>query len=278
MDAVRLPGGRRRARGVHPRGDHARLPRRPRRARAARRDRHHDPGAPVQPGHGRGGRVQGRHAAARGERLPVARRAQGGGVGAHRLADDEQPRRHGHLQPRDREVGRGRARRGRALLLRPRQLQRRDGEDQGRATSASTPACTCCTRPSARRRRGGGPAVGAYGCTRGAGAASCPSPGRRRATATATGSTTTGPTRVGKVREFWGNVPQLVYAYTWSRAMGAEGIERGGRHLGAREQLHGEAAPRDPRRHQVAAAPDGAPHRDDALQPRARSSATRASR
>ena len=34
------------------------------------------------------------------------------------------------------------------------------------------------------------------------------------------------PDSVGKVREFWGNVPQLVYAYTWSRAMGAEGISR----------------------------------------------------
>jgi glycine dehydrogenase subunit 2 len=27
------------------------------------------------------------------------------------------------------------------------------------------------------------------------------------------------------VREFWGNVPQLLYAYTWSRAMGADGID-----------------------------------------------------
>ncbi len=69
---------------------------------------------------------------------------------------------------------------------------------------------------------GGGPAVGAYGCTHEL-APFLPGPivvrdgeqyrlDRDR------------PDSAGKVREFWGNVPQLVYAYTWSRAMGAEGI------------------------------------------------------
>ncbi len=33
------------------------------------------------------------------------------------------------------------------------------------ASSASTPACSCSTRPSARPRAAAGPAVGAYGCT-----------------------------------------------------------------------------------------------------------------
>jgi len=33
------------------------------------------------------------------------------------------------------------------------------------------------------------------------------------------------PESVGKVREFWGNVQQIVKAYLWSRAMGAEGIK-----------------------------------------------------
>ena len=33
------------------------------------------------------------------------------------------------------------------------------------------------------------------------------------------------PDSVGKVREFWGNVQQVVKAYLWSRAMGAEGIK-----------------------------------------------------
>jgi glycine dehydrogenase subunit 2 len=71
---------------------------------------------------------------------------------------------------------------------------------------------------------GGGPAVGAYGCTEEL-ARFLPAPvvvregeryrldGER-------------PDSIGKVREFWGNVPQLVYAYTWSRAMGAEGIDQ----------------------------------------------------
>ena len=73
---------------------------------------------------------------------------------------------------------------------------------------------------------GGGPAVGAYGCTDEL-APFLPAPvvvrdgdgyrlDRDR------------PDAVGKVREFWGNVPQLVYAYAWSRAMGAAGIEAGG--------------------------------------------------
>jgi glycine dehydrogenase subunit 2 len=33
------------------------------------------------------------------------------------------------------------------------------------------------------------------------------------------------PHSCGKVREFWGNVPQVVKAYAWVRAMGAEGID-----------------------------------------------------
>ena len=44
----------------------------------ARRGRHLDPGASLQPGDRRGGRLQGHHPAARGERLSLARRARGG--------------------------------------------------------------------------------------------------------------------------------------------------------------------------------------------------------
>jgi glycine dehydrogenase subunit 2 len=71
---------------------------------------------------------------------------------------------------------------------------------------------------------GGGPAVGAYGCTSEL-ARFVPTPvvvhdGERFRLERDR------PDSVGKVREFWGNVPQLVYAYTWSRAMGADGISR----------------------------------------------------
>jgi glycine dehydrogenase subunit 2 len=71
---------------------------------------------------------------------------------------------------------------------------------------------------------GGGPAVGAYGCTSEL-ARFVPTPvvvhdGERYRLERDR------PDSVGKVREFWGNVPQLVYAYTWSRAMGADGISR----------------------------------------------------
>lgn len=71
---------------------------------------------------------------------------------------------------------------------------------------------------------GGGPAVGAYGCTAEL-ARFLPEPvvvrdgDRYRLDRDRSES-------VGKVREFWGNVPQLVYAYAWSRAMGAEGIRQ----------------------------------------------------
>jgi glycine dehydrogenase subunit 2 len=72
-------------------------------------------------------------------------------------------------------------------------------------------------------KAGGGPAVGAYGCTDDL-APFLPTPivvqepeGYRL--------DYDRPESVGKVREFFGNVPQLVYAYTWSRAMGAAGIE-----------------------------------------------------
>ncbi|WJY21144.1 hypothetical protein QTA57_15380 [Fontisubflavum oceani] len=32
------------------------------------------------------------------------------------------------------------------------------------------------------------------------------------------------PDSIGKIREFWGNAPQVVKAYAWARAMGAEGL------------------------------------------------------
>jgi glycine dehydrogenase subunit 2 len=71
---------------------------------------------------------------------------------------------------------------------------------------------------------GGGPAVGAYGCTEDL-ARFLPEPvivregDRYRLDRDR-------PDSIGKVREFWGNVPQLVYAYAWSRAMGAQGIRQ----------------------------------------------------
>jgi glycine dehydrogenase subunit 2 len=71
---------------------------------------------------------------------------------------------------------------------------------------------------------GGGPAVGAYGCTAEL-APFLPEPvvvrdgDRYRLDRDR-------PSSIGKVREFWGNLPQLVYAYTWSRAMGADGIRK----------------------------------------------------
>ncbi len=69
---------------------------------------------------------------------------------------------------------------------------------------------------------GGGPAVGAFGCTEEL-TRFLPTPvvvrdgDRYRLDDDR-------PESIGKVREFWGNVPQVVKAYAWTRAMGAEGI------------------------------------------------------
>jgi len=69
---------------------------------------------------------------------------------------------------------------------------------------------------------GGGPAVGAFGCT---------AELERFLPAPVVVREGEGyrldhdrPDSIGRVREFWGNVPQIVKAYVWSRAMGAAGI------------------------------------------------------
>lgn len=71
-------------------------------------------------------------------------------------------------------------------------------------------------------KAGGGPAVGAFGCSDEL-APFLPTPivtkldGRYVLDEDR-------PKSTGKIREFWGNVPQVVKAYAWARAMGAEGI------------------------------------------------------
>lgn len=69
---------------------------------------------------------------------------------------------------------------------------------------------------------GGGPAVGAYGCTAEL-AQFLPGPvvtfdGKRYDVSDSS------PTSIGRVREYWGNVQQVIKAYAWTRAMGAAGI------------------------------------------------------
>ena len=69
---------------------------------------------------------------------------------------------------------------------------------------------------------GGGPAVGAYGCTEEL-AEFLPGPRTGKS-----GERYTlidgGPRSIGRVREYMGNVQQVIKAYAWTRAMGAEGI------------------------------------------------------
>jgi glycine dehydrogenase subunit 2 len=69
---------------------------------------------------------------------------------------------------------------------------------------------------------GGGPAVGAYGCSEEL------EPFLPRPLVLREGDCYRleyeGASSVGRVREFWGNVPIVFKAYAWARAMGAEGI------------------------------------------------------
>jgi glycine dehydrogenase subunit 2 len=70
---------------------------------------------------------------------------------------------------------------------------------------------------------GGGPAVGAYGCSEEL-VPFLPRPLVRR-DGDRHRLDHEGPQSIGKVREFWGNVPVVVKAYAWARAMGADGIK-----------------------------------------------------
>jgi glycine dehydrogenase subunit 2 len=69
---------------------------------------------------------------------------------------------------------------------------------------------------------GGGPAVGAYGCTE-ALAPFLPTPLIVK-TGEGFALDEDRPQSIGRIREFWGNVPQIVKAYAWARSMGAEGL------------------------------------------------------
>jgi glycine dehydrogenase subunit 2 len=72
-------------------------------------------------------------------------------------------------------------------------------------------------------KAGGGPAVGAFGCSDDL-APYLPSPVVAKQGARYILDEDR-PKSAGKVREYWGNVPQVVKAYAWARGMGAEGIE-----------------------------------------------------
>ena len=92
------------------------------------------------------------------------------------------------------------------------------------------------------RRRAGGRRVRLH---RGARAGSCRRPSSC-ATATASGSTTTGPRASARCASSGATCQQVVKAYALVAGDGRRGDQGGGRPLGAREQLHGQADPRDP--------------------------------
>ncbi|MDO8209032.1 aminomethyl-transferring glycine dehydrogenase subunit GcvPB [Conexibacter sp. CPCC 206217] len=69
---------------------------------------------------------------------------------------------------------------------------------------------------------GGGPAVGAYGCSEEL-VPFLPRP-LVRPDGDGYRLERDAPQSIGRVREYWGNVPVVVKAYAWARALGAEGI------------------------------------------------------
>ena len=92
-----------------------------------------------------------------------------------------------------------------------------------RAGELGFDACMYMLHKTFGAPKGGGPAVGAYGCTETL-EKFLPTP-----VVTLDGAKYRldhdRPHSIGKVREFWGNVPQVMKAYSWTLAMGAEGID-----------------------------------------------------
>jgi glycine dehydrogenase subunit 2 len=91
-----------------------------------------------------------------------------------------------------------------------------------RAREIGFDACMFMLHKTFGAPKGGGPAVGAYGCTEEL-VPYLPRPLVVRR-GDGYGLEHDVSRSIGKVREFWGNVPQVVRAYGWARAMGAEGI------------------------------------------------------
>jgi glycine dehydrogenase subunit 2 len=69
----------------------------------------------------------------------------------------------------------------------------------------------------------GGPAIGAYGCVERL-IPFLPGPIIDKAVDGTYTLEEAGPSSIGRVREFWGNVPVVMRAYSWTRAMGAAGM------------------------------------------------------
>ena len=226
MDAFVFQAGRRRAtRRTRTPRDHARLPRRARRAGAARRGRSR---------RSRAHPCNAATATAAGFKVVTLPLEENGypSLDALKAAVSDRtaslmvgnPDDMGDLQPRDRQVGRHRPRCGRALLLRPRQLQRRDGQAPGaraRLRRMHVHAPQDVRRTQGRRR----PRRRRVRLQRVSWRRSCPSRSSF-ATATATGSTTTGPTRSERFASSGATSRSSCKAYAWSRAMGADGIAR----------------------------------------------------
>jgi glycine dehydrogenase subunit 2 len=91
-----------------------------------------------------------------------------------------------------------------------------------RARELGFDACMFMLHKTFGATKGGGPAVGAYGCS----AELEPFLPAPVVTHDADGYHLDydRPQSLGKIREFWGNIPQVIKAYAWLRSLGIEGI------------------------------------------------------
>ena len=93
-----------------------------------------------------------------------------------------------------------------------------------RARDLGFDACMYMLHKTFGAPKGGlGPAVGAYGCTEEL-ARFLPVPIVTKPSSGAYRLDYDRPESLGKIREFFGNVPQVIKTYAWLRAMGADGI------------------------------------------------------
>jgi glycine dehydrogenase subunit 2 len=91
-----------------------------------------------------------------------------------------------------------------------------------RARELGFDACMFMLHKTFGALKAGGPAVGAYGCAEEL-IPYLPRPFATRRDGHYGFDRDTSKS-IGHIREFWGNIPQIVRAYGWCRAMGAEGI------------------------------------------------------
>ena len=238
---VHVPGRRRRRCRLHPlRGD----PRLARRSSgelgAARRDRDFDPGASLQRRHRCGCRVQGGDADAGGERLPFGEALEGCRVRPHRGADDQQSRTTWASTTRRSTSGCGSSTRRAACASTITPISTASWARSAPAELGFDACMYMLHKTFGAPKGGGGPAVGAYGCTAEL-APFLPGAGGRREGARYRLDNDR-PLAPARCASSGAMSRRSLKAYAWMPCHGRRRNRRGLRPVGAGQQLHGRAS------------------------------------